>query len=82
MERQLQQAFDNLEKVLADAGLTLGHVVRLNYYVTDVQAYFAAHNVVAQRLATCEVKPSGTLLGVAALFHPDAVVEIEAAAVA
>jgi len=81
MAAQLTTAFDNLETVLAAAGLTLASVVRLNYYVTDVQAFFAAAGVVADRLKDVGCKPSGTLLGIASLFHPDAMVEIEATAV-
>ena len=81
MEAQLAKAFDNLEAVLAKAGMTLRNVVRLNYYVTDVPAYFAASGPVAERLAKASCKPPGTLLGVAALFHPDVLVEIEATAV-
>ena len=82
MAAQLARAFANLETVLAAAGLTLGHVVRLNYYVTDIQAFFAASGVVGERLKDVAVRPAGTLLGVASLFHPDAMVEIEATAVA
>jgi enamine deaminase RidA (YjgF/YER057c/UK114 family) len=81
MAAQLEQVFDNLEAVLAGAGMTMANVVRLNYYVTDVQAFVAAQAVVAKRLASCAVKPAGTLLGVASLFHPDAMVEMEATAV-
>lgn len=81
MAAQLTQAFDNLETVLAQAGLTLANVVRLNYYVTDVQAFMAAAAIVGTRLQAAPCKPSGTLLGVASLFHPDALVEIEATAV-
>src|SRR5688500_11996055 len=36
MAAQLTQALDNLETVLRQAGLGLGNVVRLNYYVTDI----------------------------------------------
>jgi enamine deaminase RidA (YjgF/YER057c/UK114 family) len=82
MEAQLAKAFDNLEVVLAKAGMSLRNVVRLNYYVTDVPAYLAAAASVADRLAKAGCQPPGTLLGVAALFHPDIVVEIEATAVA
>jgi enamine deaminase RidA (YjgF/YER057c/UK114 family) len=82
MGAQLEQAFDNLETVLAKAGLTLANVVRLNYYVTDMRAFFEAAAVVGERLETLKVKPSGTLLGITGLFHPDALVEIEATAVA
>ena len=80
MSKQLAQAFDNLEAVLAQAGMTFANVVRLNYYTTDIPAYFAATAQVIERLGS--LKPPGTLLGVAALFHPDIVIEIEATAVA
>jgi len=82
MPAQLAKAFDNLETVLAKAGMTLANVVRLNYYVTDIPSYFQASGIATERLARAGCKPPGTLLGVAALFHPDIVVEIEATAVA
>jgi enamine deaminase RidA (YjgF/YER057c/UK114 family) len=83
MAAQLRQALDNLEAVLSAAGLDLSHVVRLNYYTTDVPAYLAAAATVADRFATAGGCPAaGTLLGVAALFHPDILVEIEATAMA
>jgi 2-iminobutanoate/2-iminopropanoate deaminase len=81
MAAQIGQAFDNIETVLAKAGLTMANVVRLNYYTTDINAFFAASAVVGQRLASVPCKPAGVLLGVAALFHPDAMIEIEATAV-
>jgi enamine deaminase RidA (YjgF/YER057c/UK114 family) len=80
MAAQLRQAFDNLEAVLTDAGMTFADVVRLNYYTTNVPAYLQASGEVAGRFATGSPPPAGTLLGVAALFHPDILVEIEATA--
>ncbi|HEY7443520.1 MAG TPA: RidA family protein [Vicinamibacterales bacterium] len=82
MTAQLNLAIDNLETVLKQAGLTLANVVRLNYYTTDVPAFMDAAAVVGTRLKDVRCKPSGTLLGVKSLFHPDAMVEIEATAVA
>jgi len=82
MAAQLERAFDNLETTLAAAGLTLANVVRLNYYVTDMAAYRGARAVVAARLGSLPVKPSGCLLGVSCLAQPDLLVEIEATAVA
>jgi enamine deaminase RidA (YjgF/YER057c/UK114 family) len=82
MTAQLVQALDNLETVLAKAGLTLKNVVRLNYYTTNVPAYLQASSAVADRLAKAGCVASGTLLGVAALFHPDIMIELEATAVA
>jgi len=82
MEAQLGLALDNLEAVLGKAGMTLANVVRLNYYVTDIQGYFHSSGPVADRLAKAGCKAPGTLLGVASLFHADIVVELEATAVA
>ena len=81
MSAQLHQAFDNLETVLAGAGLKLENVVRLNYYVTDMEAFGGAREAIEARLGALSVKPSGTLLGVARLSQPELLVEIEATAV-
>jgi enamine deaminase RidA (YjgF/YER057c/UK114 family) len=82
MAAQIKMALDNLETVLAAGGLTLANVVRLNYYATDIPAFFNASPGLTARLQAAGIQPAGTLLGVAALFHPDAMVEIEATAVA
>ena len=82
MAAQLDRAFDNLETVLRQAGLTLANVVRLNYYVTDMEAFAAARATIAARLGALAVKPSGTLLGITRLAQPELLVEIEATAVA
>jgi enamine deaminase RidA (YjgF/YER057c/UK114 family) len=82
MAAQLGRAFDNLETVLSRAGLTMANVVRLNYYVTDMEAFAGAREVVAARLASLPIKPSGSLLGISRLSQPALMVEIEATAVA
>ena len=82
MNAQLERAFDNLEHVLDKAGITMSNVVRLNYYVTNMQAYAGARDVVAAKLGALAVKPSGCLLGVACLARPELMVELEATAVA
>jgi enamine deaminase RidA (YjgF/YER057c/UK114 family) len=82
MRAQLERAFENLELVLEQAGLTLANLARLNYYVTDMAAYAGARAVVAAKLGALTVKPSGCLLGVTGLAHPDLMIEIEATAVA
>lgn len=82
MRAQVTQALNNLETVLSEAGLDLSNVVRLNYYTTDVDAFFEAYEVVATRLAACEARVSSTVLGVARLAFPQLLVEIEATAAA
>ena len=82
MAAQLRQAIANLEVVLKEGGFTLADVVRLNYYTTDVAAFLEAAEVGGSRLAEAECRPAATLLGVAQLFHPDVLIELEATAIA
>ena len=80
MASQLALAIDNLEAVLAAAGMTLANVVRLNIYTTDVERLFEHFGVLASRTALAGVAPPGSLLGVARLAYPDLLVELEATA--
>jgi len=80
MEAQFHCALDNLERVLAQAGLTLGDLTRLNYYVTDVPAFLEAVPKVGVRLKKAGCKPASTLLGVARLAMPELMIELEATA--
>ena len=82
MGAQLKQAVANLETVLEQSGVTLSDVVRLNYYVTDVDAFIAAGETLGSVLAPAGCRPTSTLLGVSRLAFPDLLVEIEATAVA
>jgi enamine deaminase RidA (YjgF/YER057c/UK114 family) len=81
MAAQIGQALDNVETVLGEAGFGLADVVRLNYYVTDVDAFIEAGGALAARLAEAGCRPASTLLGVARLAFPSQLVEIEATAV-
>jgi enamine deaminase RidA (YjgF/YER057c/UK114 family) len=81
MRAQLSAALDNVEAVLRAGGYALSDVVRLNYYVTDVPAFFASFDAIRERLAAAGDPPSGTLLGVARLARPELMVEVEATAV-
>ncbi len=78
MEKQINQVFDNLETVLKEAGVQLSDIARLTYYTTDVADFAEAGAVLGERLQKGNCRPATTLLGVASLFHPDCVVEIEA----
>lgn len=78
MAGQVTQVLDNLEIVLKAADLQLSDVVRLNCYTTDVPALIESWGVLVQRLADANCQTAITLLGVAALFHPDIHVEMEA----
>jgi enamine deaminase RidA (YjgF/YER057c/UK114 family) len=80
MAAQLKQAIANLETVLRAGGFDLTDVVRLNYYTTDVDAFTAGAAAGMGRLIEVGCVPASTLLGVARLFHPQILVEIEATA--
>jgi enamine deaminase RidA (YjgF/YER057c/UK114 family) len=82
MGKQIGRALDNLETILAQSGMTLGDVVRLTYYVTDLDAFFGARDGLAGRLAKANCRPAATLLRVAGLASPALLIEIEATAVA
>ncbi len=79
---QADYALANLEKVLADADMTLSDIVRLTIYTTDVDALLAAYQPLAKRLADGKCVCAQTLLGVQRLAFPELMIEIEATAMA
>jgi enamine deaminase RidA (YjgF/YER057c/UK114 family) len=82
MRGQLMLSLDNVETVLAEAGLGLADVVRLNYYTTDIDAFFESYDAVTSRLAEAGARVSSTVLGITRLAQPELLVEIEATAAA
>lgn len=82
MAAQLALAADNLEAVLAEAGMSLANLIRLNVYATDVDALMPHYGVLAGRLGAAGVAPTTTMLGVTRLAVPGQMVELEGTAVA
>lgn len=80
MGAQVGQALDNLEAVLGEAGFGLVDLVRLNFFVTDVDQFLQAGETYGARLAEAGCRPASTLLGVSRLALPPLLVEIEATA--
>jgi enamine deaminase RidA (YjgF/YER057c/UK114 family) len=80
MAAQLGLALDNLEAVLADAGMTLANVVRLNIYTTDVDTLLQHFTVLTERFEGTGESFASTLLGVARLVSPQLLVALEATA--
>ena len=80
---QFVRAVHNIAIALRAAGSSPTDTVKLTYYVTDLKAY--KDNLRAIGSAYREVfghhYPATTLVEVSSLFHPDALVEIEAVAV-
>ncbi|MDX2560932.1 RidA family protein [Streptomyces sp. TX20-6-3] len=82
MAGQLALSIDNVEAVLAEAGMSLAHLVRLNVYTTDVDLLFQHYGALAGRLGAAGVAPATTMLGVTRLAIPGQLVELEGTAVA
>ncbi len=82
MRAQALRALDNLETLLDAAGYSLADVVRLNTYVTDVDAYAAARPALQERLDAAGCRYAATLLGVSRLARPELLIELEATATA
>ncbi|MBA1146742.1 RidA family protein [Ectothiorhodospiraceae bacterium WFHF3C12] len=65
IEAQARQVFDNLSAVTRAAGGSLGHIVKLNIYLTDL-GHFARVNEIMQEYFQ-EPYPARAAVGVAAL---------------
>lgn len=80
---QAVQALENVEAVLRTAGAWPEHVVRMTWYATDREAYIAARRAIgeAYRRLFGAHYPAMSVVFVAALLEPGALVEIEATAV-
>jgi len=80
---QARQALQNIVAVLTEGGARPAHIVRLTWYVLDMDEYLAARRELgaAYREVIGDHFPAMALVQVGRLFEPDARLEIEATAV-
>ena len=80
---QARQALANIVAVLAEGGARPEHIVRLTWYVIDMDEYLAARKELgaAYRAVLGDHFPAMALVQVGRLFEPEARLEIEATAV-
>ena len=80
---QTRQALENVLAVLRAGGAGPGHVTRLTWFVADLDAYRAARPVIGTTFRSLFAGhyPAMSVVQVAALLDPGALVEIEATAV-
>lgn len=80
---QFAVAVRNVRTALAAAGCEPSDVVKITYFVTDLAAYRAALSPIgkAYREVFGHHYPATVLIGVTALFDPDATVEIDCVAI-
>ncbi len=80
MRSQIGLALDNLEAVLAAAGMDLTNVIRLDIYATDVDELMKNFDVIGGRFGSVGATPPQSVLGVTRLAIPPLMFEISAAA--
>ena len=80
---QVRQSLENIVAVLRAGGAGPRHLVRMTWYVLDLQAYRSERREIGQvyREVIGATYPSMTLVQVAGLLEDRALVEIEATAV-
>ena len=82
LEAQLEQVLENMKETLAAAGGDFRNVARLTIYVRNYQPdQLGVIRTVRDRYIDAACPPASALIGVASLFHPDVLVEIDAIAV-
>ncbi len=82
LKAQTERAFENLKTALSAAGSSFDHVIKITYYVKDYNPEFlAVLREVRSRYVSKASPPASTLVGVASLFEPDYLIEMEAVAV-
>jgi enamine deaminase RidA (YjgF/YER057c/UK114 family) len=79
MGEQVKKAFQNLAEVLSAAGFSANHVVKVNYYTTNVDELVTVLGPIASEFFGGNL-PASTLLGVARLAFPQLKIEVEATA--
>jgi enamine deaminase RidA (YjgF/YER057c/UK114 family) len=72
---QAELCFANIAAILAEAGLRLGDIVRINAYVTD-RAHLRPYMAVRDRLFA-DPAPASTLMIVSGFARPEFKVEVE-----
>ena len=78
MGAQARVAMSALVTALESAGFSAADVVRTRMYVTDTSRWEEVGRVHGEFFGT--VRPATAMIGVAALLHPDMLVEVEAVA--
>ena len=76
---QTRTVMENLKKVLEGAGASLGDVIKINIYVTNMAEFLQRTRDIRREYFPQDF-PASTLVEVKSLAHPEFMVEIEAIA--
>jgi len=78
--KQSEQAFQNIKNIVENAGGTMDNVVKLGFYILDVNQIQTLRSV-RDKFINTKSPPASTLVQVSKLFRDDVLVEIEATAI-
>ncbi len=81
LKAQTIQVFENLKKVLAQAGATLEDVVKVNIYIVNCKPEDVATFRAVRKTYFVQDPPASTLVGVTSLVDLDFMIEMEVVAV-
>lgn len=79
-ETQAKQAFENLDRVLRAGGSSMRNVIKVTIFLTDMTNFDRMVELRGQWFTA--PYPADTIVEVRSLYSPDAMIEIEAIAVA
>ena len=77
---QTERVYENLKKVVEDAGGSMSNIVMLNIYCTDIEAYDKKTKHLRKKYFG-DYYPAITAVEVKRLYRPDFMIEVEAIAV-
>ena len=77
MEKQMQQTYVNIEKLLVSYGMTMDDVVEEVLYVTDIETAFEARKKAGRMSYPNAMEVPGTMVEISRLALPQQVVEIK-----
>ncbi len=80
MRAQFQETLNNIDLVLADAGMTHDDIIHMRFFVTDMEAGLGSFDVFMAWLGESDNRPPQSFIGVNELFLPELMIEIEATA--
>jgi reactive intermediate/imine deaminase len=82
LQAQTIQVFENLKRVLQQAGATFEDVVKVNIYIVNCRPEdVALVREIRKSYLAQKLPPASTLVGVTSLVNPDFLIEIEVVAV-
>lgn len=80
MAVQTEQVYENLKRVVEEAGGSMNHIVMLKIYCTDIEAYDRETRHLRKKYFG-DYYPATTAVEVKRLYRPEFMIEVEAVAV-